>query len=41
MSGQAGENSRYGVEEYVKVKNVYIDYSKDPTAGEVIPPYTD
>ncbi|BDC18667.1 D-glyceraldehyde dehydrogenase [Acidianus sp. HS-5] len=41
MSGQAGENSKYGIEEYVKVKNVYIDYSKDPTAGEVIPPYTD
>ncbi|BBD72237.1 aldehyde dehydrogenase [Sulfodiicoccus acidiphilus] len=40
MSGQAGENSRYGVEEYVKVKNVYLDYSKDPTSGEVIPPYS-
>lgn len=40
MSGQAGENSKYGVEEYVKVKNIYIDYSKDPTEGEVIPPYT-
>ncbi len=40
LSGQAGENSKYGVEEYVKVKNVYIDYSKDPTEGEVIPPYT-
>ncbi|EZQ01588.1 aldehyde dehydrogenase [Candidatus Acidianus copahuensis] len=40
MSGQAGENSKYGVEEYVKVKNVYIDYSKDSTKGEVIPPYT-
>ncbi len=40
MSGQAGENSKYGIEEYVKVKNIYIDYSKDPTEGEVIPPYT-
>jgi len=40
MSGQAAENSKYGVAEYVKVKNVYLDYSKDPTAGEVIPPYT-
>jgi NAD-dependent aldehyde dehydrogenases len=40
MSGQAGENSRYGIEEYLKVKNVYLDYSPDPTEGEVIPPYT-
>ncbi|ARM76709.1 D-glyceraldehyde dehydrogenase [Acidianus manzaensis] len=40
LSGQAGENSKYGIEEYVKVKNIYIDYSKDPTKDEVIPPYT-
>lgn len=27
LTGQAGEGSRYGIEEYVKVKNIYIDYS--------------
>lgn len=27
MTGQAGENSRHGVEEYLKIKNIYIDYS--------------
>ena len=27
MTGQAGEGSRYGIEEYLKLKNVYIDYS--------------
>jgi len=29
MTGQAGEGSKYGIEEYVKIKNVYIDYSKE------------
>ncbi len=41
LSGQAGEGSKHGIEEYVKVKNVYLDYSKDPLSGEVIPPYGD
>lgn len=27
MTGQAGEGSRYGIEEYVKLRNVYVDYS--------------
>lgn len=27
LTGQAGEGSRFGVEEYLKLKNVYIDYS--------------
>ncbi|MFG1519238.1 MAG: D-glyceraldehyde dehydrogenase [Thermoplasmataceae archaeon] len=27
MTGQAGEGSRYGIEEYVKLKNVYVDFS--------------
>jgi len=27
MTGQAGEGSRYGIEEYLKIKNVYVDYS--------------
>lgn len=39
LSGQSGENSRRGVEEYVKIKNVYLDYSENPTKDEVIPPY--
>lgn len=41
LSGQAGEGSKHGIEEYVKVKNVYLDYSRDPLSGEVIPPYGD
>lgn len=39
MSGQAGEGSKHGIKEYVKVKNIYIDYSENPLEGEVIPPY--
>ena len=27
LTGQAGEGSRHGVEEYLKLKNVYVDYS--------------
>ncbi|MEM3227240.1 MAG: aldehyde dehydrogenase family protein, partial [Thermoplasmata archaeon] len=27
MTGQAGEGSRQGIEEYLKLKNVYVDYS--------------
>lgn len=27
LTGQAGEGSRYGIEEYLKLKNVYVDYS--------------
>lgn len=30
MTGHAGEGSKYGVEEYVKIKNVYVDYSGEP-----------
>ncbi len=26
MTGQAGEGSKYGIEEYLKLKNVYIEY---------------
>lgn len=39
LSGQAGEGSRHGIEEYEKVKNIYLDYSGRPLEGEVIPPY--
>ncbi len=39
LSGQAGEGSKHGIEEYVKVKNIYLDYSKRPLEGEAIPPY--
>lgn len=28
MTGQGGEGSKYGIEEYVKLKNVYVDYSR-------------
>ncbi|MCL6089748.1 MAG: D-glyceraldehyde dehydrogenase [Candidatus Thermoplasmatota archaeon] len=27
LTGQAGEGSKYGIEEYLKLKNVYVDYS--------------
>ncbi|MEM0155608.1 MAG: D-glyceraldehyde dehydrogenase [Thermoplasmataceae archaeon] len=27
LTGQGGEGSRHGIEEYVKLKNVYVDYS--------------
>jgi D-glyceraldehyde dehydrogenase (NADP+) len=30
MTGQAGEGSKYGIAEYLKIKNVYVDYSKKP-----------
>ncbi|MCL5786537.1 MAG: D-glyceraldehyde dehydrogenase [Candidatus Thermoplasmatota archaeon] len=30
LTGQAGEGSKYGIEEYVKLKNVYLDYSGKP-----------
>jgi acyl-CoA reductase-like NAD-dependent aldehyde dehydrogenase len=39
LSGQAGEGSKHGIEEYVKIKNVYLDYGERPLDGEVIPPY--
>jgi len=27
LTGQAGEGSKYGIEEYLKLKNIYVDYS--------------
>ncbi len=30
LTGQGGEGSVYGINEYLKVKNVYVDYSKKP-----------
>ncbi len=30
MTGQAGEGSIHGINEYLKLKNVYIDYSRKP-----------
>jgi D-glyceraldehyde dehydrogenase (NADP+) len=30
MTGQAGEGSKYGIGEYLKLKNVYVDYSRKP-----------
>ena len=29
MTGLAGEGSKYGITEYLQIKNVYVDYSKD------------
>ena len=30
LTGQAGEGSKYGINEYLQLKNVYVDYSKKP-----------
>ncbi|BAB60192.1 aldehyde dehydrogenase [Thermoplasma volcanium GSS1] len=30
LTGQAGEGSRYGILEYLKIKNIYVDYSGKP-----------
>lgn len=27
LTGQAGEGSKYGIQEYLKLKNIYVDYS--------------
>lgn len=37
MTGQAGEGSRQGVEEYLKLKNVYLDYSNGELEIETVP----
>jgi glyceraldehyde dehydrogenase (NADP) (EC 1.2.1.-) len=29
MTGLAGEGSKYGIGEYLQLKNVYVDYSRD------------
>ncbi len=29
LTGQGGEGSRYGIEEYVKLKNIYVNYSRE------------
>lgn len=38
LTGQGGEGSKYGIEEYVKLKNIYVDYSgkelKIPTIND-------
>lgn len=37
MTGQAGEGSRKGIEEYLKLKNVYLDYSYGELEIETVP----
>ncbi len=38
LTGQGGEGSKYGIEEYVKLKNIYVEYSgkelKIPTVND-------
>ncbi len=29
LTGQAGEGSKYGISDYLKIKNVYVDYSRE------------
>ena len=36
LTGQAGEGSKYGIEEYLKLKNVYVDYSGKPLNIETV-----
>ncbi len=36
MTGQAGEGSKYGIEEYLRLKNVYVDYSGKPLSIETV-----
>ncbi|MEM0159050.1 MAG: D-glyceraldehyde dehydrogenase [Thermoplasmataceae archaeon] len=38
LTGQAGEGSRHGIREYLKLKNVYIDYSKGDLRIETVRP---
>lgn len=35
LTGQGGEGSKYGIEEYVKLKNVYVDYSGKITVESI------
>ncbi len=36
LTGQAGEGSAYGIGEYLKLKNIYIDYSGRPLEVETV-----
>lgn len=36
LTGQGGEGSTYGVEEYLKLKNIYVDYSGKPLEIETV-----
>ncbi|MFG1450294.1 MAG: D-glyceraldehyde dehydrogenase [Thermoplasmataceae archaeon] len=36
LTGQAGEGSKYGIEEYLKLKNVYIRYSREKLKVESV-----
>lgn len=36
LTGQAGEGSRFGIEEYLKLKNVYVEYSGKPLNIETV-----
>ncbi len=36
LTGQAGEGSKYGIEEYLKLKNIYVDYSGKPLRIETV-----
>lgn len=36
LTGQAGEGSKFGIEEYLKLKNVYVDYSGKQLSIETV-----
>ncbi|MGC8547193.1 MAG: D-glyceraldehyde dehydrogenase [Thermoplasmata archaeon] len=45
LTGQGGEGSKYGIEEYVKLKNIYVEYSGKelsiPTVNDELLKYLD
>ena len=36
LTGQAGEGSKFGIEEYLHLKNVYVDYSGNQLKIETV-----
>lgn len=39
LTGQAGEGSKYGIEEYLKLKNLYVDYSREKLKLSSVPEF--
>ncbi len=39
MTGQAGEGSKYGIQDYLKLKNLYVDYSREKLKLDSVPDF--
>jgi NAD-dependent aldehyde dehydrogenases len=39
LTGQAGEGSKYGIEDYLKLKNLYVDYSREKLKLNSVPEF--